>query len=502
MSATTAQPAGSVQRELELVAATVGHLDEVYMAGEWIAGDGGTYDVVSPSTEEVIASVSLPSLAQADRAIQLAHDLGQQSWSRVPVAERVEAVRRFCVAMEARFSQIAVAWALEAGAPVRYSKTLHRYAAAGAWQTALDCAVEALADVRRATPLGEVIVRREPVGVVVGVMAYNGPVVTVASKVIPALLAGCPVVVKAAPESQLVMRLLADCADEAGFPAGTLTLFAGDIDLGRRLTAHEQTDLVSLTGGTRAAQEIIDATRNRFARTHLELGGKSPALILEDAPVAETLRTLVAGATGGTGQLCALLSRILIPRSQWDEWLGALTEAWSKINVGDPLAPETLVGPLANAAARDRTESFVATARTEGATVASGGRRPPDLPTGYYYEPTLLVDVHRDSTLATTEVFGPATAVIAYDDLDDGIALANATTYGLAASVYTADREKAWYCAERIESGSVALNAWGPSVAAPYGGRKHSGWGREGGPEGIHEFTELKQILLGPGLAN
>jgi len=476
------------------------HTDSVFVAGEWIPGTKQT-DVISPTTEQSIVRVAVPDLDHARASVDAARDAGVENWSLMSAAERVAICTRFADLLEARLEEMGVLWALEAGMPVRYSKTLHRFGAVGAWRTAIESAEAVLAPSTRPSPLGEVTVLREPAGVVLAIMSYNGPLVTLASKVMPALLAGCPVVLKAAPESQLIMRVVAVCAADAGFPYGTLSILCGDADLGRWLTAHQDVDLVSLTGGRKAAQEIIEATRHRFARTHLELGGKGPAVILDDAPIDDVLRTLVAGATSGTGQVCALLSRILVSQNRHDEVIDALRAAWSGLRIGDPLEPSTQLGPLTTRAALERTEGFVARARGAGARVVHGGQRPAGFERGYFFEPTLVTDVSRDSDLALNEVFGPVTAVLTYTDVDDAVELANATDFGLSATVYSNDQDLALRCAKRIRAGSVAVNTYGPTLVAPFGGVKGSGWGREAGPEGIAEFTELKQILLAPSRA-
>jgi acyl-CoA reductase-like NAD-dependent aldehyde dehydrogenase len=482
--------------ELTVAGVVVPHADEVFVAGEWVPADGGSFDIVSPSSGEVVAKVGLPSAKQAESAIDAARE-GFSSWAGSSASQRVEICRRFCAALEDRLDDMGTVWAVEAGMPVRYSRGLHRIAAVSAWQTLLATAEDALRSERRTTALGDVLVRREAAGVVAAIMAYNGPLVTVASKVLPALLAGCPVIVKAAIESQLIMRIVAEAATTAGFPTGALSILCGDVQVGRTLVDSPAVDMVSLTGGQAAAQQIIDATQGRFARTHLELGGKSPAVILDDADLSATLKTLVPGATGGSGQVCALLSRILVSERRHDEVVEALRGAWQRLRIGDPLDPETRVGPLTTRAALERTEGFVTRAVTAGATVVAGGARPAGFEAGWYYEPTLITDVSRDSDLAQNEVFGPVTAVLTFTDLDDAIRLANDTQFGLAASVYTADVEAGVECAGRIHAGSVAVNAFGPAITAPFGGVKGSGWGREAGPEGILEFTELKQILIG-----
>lgn len=481
--------------ELTVAGVVVPHAEEVFVAGEWVPAEGGTFDVVSPSDGVVVASVGLPSVKQAESAIAAARE-GLVSWAGSSVLQRVEVCRRFCAVLEDRLDDMGAVWAVEAGMPVRYSRGLHNIAAVSAWKTLLASAEDALLAERRRTALGEVLVLREAAGVVAAIMAYNGPLVTVASKVLPALLAGCSVVVKAAVESQLIMRIVAEAASTAGFPAGVLSILCGDVELGRTLVASPAVDMVSLTGGQVAAQHIIDATQGRFARTHLELGGKSPAVILDDADLAVTLKTLVPGATGGAGQVCALLSRILVSEQRHDEVVEALRSAWQRLQIGNPLDPDTRVGPLTTRAALERTEGFVARAVAAGSTVVAGGARPVGFEAGWYYQPTLITNVARDSDLAQNEVFGPVTAVLTYTDLDDAIRLANDTRFGLAASVYTADVEAGIECASRLEAGSVAINSFGPAITAPFGGVKGSGWGREAGPEGILEFTELKQILI------
>ncbi|MFE5502004.1 aldehyde dehydrogenase family protein [Amycolatopsis japonica] len=476
----------------------VPHPDELFLAGDWVPADGGRRQIVSPSTGEPVATVGLPSEKHALAAIQAARE-ALSTWAELPVPERVEICGRFCAAMEERLEDMGAVWAVESGMPIRYSRTLHRFAAVAAWRTLLESASNVLCDDSRESALGDVVLRREAAGVVAAVIAYNGPLVTIASKVLPALLAGCPVIVKAAIESQLIMRIIADCAAGAGFPEGALSILCGDAEVGRTLAASPYVDMVSLTGGRVAAQQIIEATRHRFARTHLELGGKSPALILDDADLTVVLKTLVPGATSGGGQICAALSRILVPERRHDEIVEVLRQAWEGLTIGDPLDPRTQLGPLASRSVVERTEGFLARAVDDGARIVTGGKRPAGLGGGWYFEPTLVTDVARDSELAQNEVFGPVTAVLTYTDPEDGLRLANDTSYGLSASVYTADRAKGVEYARRIRAGSVAVNAFGPALTAPFGGMKGSGWGREAGPEGILEFTELKQILQGPG---
>jgi acyl-CoA reductase-like NAD-dependent aldehyde dehydrogenase len=488
-----------VAREsLEVAGVSIQHPDEVFVGGAWEPGDGGTYDVISPATEGIVAQVQRAGSGNAAHAVDVAADQGLKKWATLPVDERVAVVRRFCERMEAQLPDMERVWAVEAGFAVRYSRTLHRFGAIGAWQTALDVAENVLAPQHRESPLGRVVVSHEPAGVVFAIMSYNGPLVTIASKVVPALLAGCPVIVKFAQESQLVLRMVSQAAAEAGFPAGAISLLGASAAVGQTISENPLVDVVSLTGGSGAAHQIIEATSPRFARTHLELGGKSAAVILEDADLDQALRSLVPGATGGTGQVCAILSRIVVPASRHDELIERLKQAWEALPIGDPLDPQVKVGPMSNPAAIERTKGFVERAIADGATLVTGGGRPEGFDRGWYYRPTLITDVAPDSDLAHNEVFGPVTAVLTYTDVNEAIAIANGTQFGLSASVYTTDEARGLEVARQIQAGSVAINTFGPTLTAPFGGVKGSGWGREAGPEGILEFTELKQVVVAP----
>lgn len=474
----------------------VKHAEGVYIGGDWRTASGSVHTVVSPTTEESVVDARHPSTTDALAAIDAA-DNARDVWAATAVADRVAACARWLEAVDERAADLDTVWAVEAGMPVRHGRALYRFAAVPAWRSAMAAAERILADDRRESELGDVLLRREPVGVVVAILPYNGPVVTVASKVIPALLAGCPVVIKAAPETQLTMSIVAECAQLAGFPPGVLSVVCGGVDIGQTLTRDPRVDMVSLTGGHVAAQDVLAATHERYARVQLELGGKSPAVILDDAPLDTALRSLIPGTTNAAGQVCALLSRILVSRRRHDEVVERLRIGFERLRIGDPLEPATHVGPLINTAAVNRTEGFVAQALSDGAELVTGGRRPEGRDAGHYYLPTLFTEVPEDAQLVRREVFGPVTAVQVYDDVEDAVRLANATDFGLSGAVFTADTDAGVEIAARIRAGSVGVNAFGPAMSAPFGGVKASGWGREAGPEGILGFTELKQILIG-----
>ncbi len=471
--------------------------DALLIGSRWQPSSGPSVEVVSPVTGQPVATVVAPSLADADASVAAAAEAYRGEWPRLPLTRRREICERFCELLEAELGRIGEVWAVESGIPVRWSTTLHRFAARTAWRTALASAEAALASEARTTPVGDVVIEHDPVGPVLAVLPYNGPLATIGSKVIPALLAGTSVVVKAAPESALMMRIVAQCAVEADFPPGVLSILAGEVEVSRHLVRQPAIELISFTGGPRAAADILTGTAQRLPRTVFELGGKSPAVLLDDVDLDRTMRSLVAGAMSGAGQVCAALSRILVPTHRHDEIVDALATAYRALRIGDPLDPTTDHGPLANRAAYERTIDFVDTALSEGASIACGGRRPAGFDTGWFYEPTLLTDVGEQDTVVQNEVFGPVTVVQRYHDDDDAVRIANSTDYGLAASVYSPDRDRALSVARRIRAGSVAINTFGPTMAAPFGGVKRSGWGRECGPEGIREFTETKQLLLG-----
>ncbi|MFC9555237.1 aldehyde dehydrogenase family protein [Rhodococcus sp. NPDC056960] len=473
-------------------------LDKVFIAGEWVTStDSGTIDVVMPSTEEVVATVPAPTTADADAAVTAAREAFDAGpWPRMTIEERARVCRVFADELEARLDAMNRAWMFESGYTLAHSEMINSGAGPAIWGHAIGIAPSLNWEEIRKNAASEVLIQRQPVGTVLAILTYNGPVPLMGMKVIPALLAGCTVVVKFAPESQLTSRLILDAAKSAGFPRGVISGLAAELETSKHLVQHPDVDMVHMTGGTAVAKEVVQQTSHRLARTALELGGKSPAIIADDVDIDEVLATLVPGATGGCGQVCVALSRILVSRNRYDEVVAKLAEAFDAIKVGNPFDPGTDLGPLANKRSVERTERMLAKAIEQGAVVAAGGMRPDGLERGFYFAPTLLRDVTSDMEIAQEEVFGPITVVIAYDDLDDAVRIANDTEFGLAASVYAKDRDKALEIAKRIRSGGVALNLAGCSLTEPFGGVKQSGWGRECGAEGILEFTELKQILL------
>lgn len=477
---------------------TVPGLDQVFIGGAWVSpSTDAMVDVICPSSEEVVARVADPSPADADKAVAAARKAFDEGpWPRMSPQERADVCARLADELEARLDVANRAWLWEAGAPIAHGEMINSGAGKMVWRHALDIAPSLPWEERRTTPTGEVIIQRQPIGTVLGILTYNGPVVLMGMKIFPALLAGCTVIIKHAPESPLTSRVVAEAVEAAGFPEGVVSVLAAGTETTQHLVSHEGVDMVHITAGATIAKDVVHRTADRLARTALELGGKSAAIIADDADLETVMATLVDGACGFNGQVCVALSRVLVSRERYDEVVDLLAQAYSSIKVGDPFDPETQRGPLAVQRAVERCEYYVKVAQEEGAKVVAGGKRPEHLSKGYYFEPTLLRDVDNSMRVAREEIFGPITAVIPYDDMDDAIRIANDSDFGLAASIYTADPDVALDVARRLHSGGVAINLAGVCLTEPFGGVKQSGWGRECGAEGILEFTEIKQILL------
>lgn len=475
----------------------IDHLNSLYIGGEWHAhSDAELVDVISPTTEVSIARVAMPTIADADRAALAAQQaFSQGPWPNMPIGERIEVCERLCDALESRLDDLNRAWAFESGPTIAHGEMINSGAGVAIWRGALAAA----ADIPWEEDRGDALICREPIGSVLGILTFNGPIVLMGMKIIPALLAGCTVVVKPAPESALTARLLAAALDEANFPAGVVSVLPAGTQVTQHLVSHPAIDMVALTGGTAIGVDVVKRTADRLARTALELGGKSPAIIAEDADLDQVVQTLGEGASGFNGQVCVSLSRILAPASRYDEVVEAMASYLQALRIGDPFDPSTDRGPLAVARARDRVEHYVSGAKADGVQIITGGQRPKHLDRGWFYEPTLLAGVRNEMRIAQEEVFGPITSVIAYNNIDEAVNIANASPFGLAASVYSTDTAHALDIAKRIRAGGVAINMAGVSLTQPFGGYKQSGWGRECGPEGILEFTQIKQIISGGG---
>ncbi|MET9327671.1 aldehyde dehydrogenase [Tsukamurella sp. NPDC003166] len=466
--------------------------DRFYIGGAWRpAASAETVDVVSPTTDETIARVALGAPSDMDAAVAAARDAFDRGpWPRMSVAERAALIRGFRDRLAGHGEQIAVTVTTEMGCPI----TQTRAAQVGASTALLDINLE-LAEqypwrYTRSGRTGNAVVLRRPVGVVAAIVPWNSPVAVAMLKLAPALVAGCTVVLKPAPESPLSAHFLARAAAEAGLPPGVLNIVAADRAAGEHLVTHPGVDKVSFTGSTTAGRRIASACGNDLRRVTLELGGKSAAIILDDADLDAAVTSLRGASFRYNGQACVGKTRIIATRRRYAEVVDALTAMVGDLRVGDPADPDTEIGPLVSARQRDRVETYIAQGRAEGARVTVGGGRPADRPAGQFVQPTVFADVRSDMVIAQEEIFGPVICVLTADDEDEAIDIANDSAYGLSGAVYSADLDHAFAVAQRIRTGGVDINGAGIGFHAPFGGVKRSGIGREAGLEGFDAFVE------------
>jgi acyl-CoA reductase-like NAD-dependent aldehyde dehydrogenase len=381
----------------------------------------------------------------------------------------------------------------EIGAPVAASKGYHA-AVLHMWESAIDLLGGYPFSEERETAEGMVRLIRTPIGVVGTITPWNAPVPSASMKLPTALAAGCTVVLKPAPEGPVSTMMLAEAIEAAELPEGVVSVIPAGREVGEHLVRHPDVDKIAFTGSTAAGRRIMSLCAERVARVTLELGGKSAGIIADDIDVTGFLNDLVFAGIGHSGQVCAALTRILVPRYRHEEVVDAVAEIMRSVIVGDPADPETVLGPLASERQRDRVEAYVALGINEGARVIVGGRRPPHLERGWFYEPTLFAEVDNSMRIAQEEIFGPVLCVIPFDDTADAIRIANDSMYGLSGAVYANDIDLAAQIAREVRTGQMWVNTWGMCVSQPFGGFKQSGLGREGGVEGIAAYLEPKLI--------
>jgi aldehyde dehydrogenase (NAD+) len=472
--------------------------DAFFIDGGWAAPAGSdVLEVVSPHSEEVVARVPEGSPADIDAAVaaaRAAFDSGP--WPRMSPAERIEVVQQFSHLYAGSLAAMADLITLEMGSPTSFSNLAQSPAPWMQIEAFLGIAREFPWEESRPGVLGApVVVRREPIGVVAAIPPWNVPQFTIMSKVVPAILAGCTVVVKPAPETPLDAYLMAELLQEAGVPAGVVNVVAGGREVGEHLVGHPGVDKVAFTGSTAAGRKIAAVCGEQLKRVSLELGGKSAAIVLDDADLAATMEGLKFTALMNSGQACVAQTRILASRARYDEVLDALVETVGAMQVGDPMDPATEIGPLVAQRQQERVEKYIALGQEEGARVALGGNGMPDgLSSGWYVRPTIFADVDNGMRIAQEEIFGPVLSVIPYDNVADAVRIANDSDYGLAGTVWTGDDEAGLDVARQVRAGTYGVNTYTMDFAAPFGGFKASGIGREFGPEGLGQYTELKSI--------
>ena len=472
--------------------------DGLYIAGAFApATSGGVIDVISPHTEEVIATVAAAGPADIDWAVESARQAFDKGpWPRLPVQERIEVLQRLAALYAEHLEEMAQVITTEMGSPISFSRMVQAPMPLGMLSYYLETGATFPFQETRPGMLSDVIVRRQPVGVVAAITPWNVPQAVTMPKLAPALVAGCTVVHKPAPESPLDALLLARLAHEAGLPPGVLNVVPAGREVGEHLVKHSGVDKVSFTGSTMAGRRIAALCGDRLARCSLELGGKSAAIILDDADLASTIEGLRFASLLNSGQACVAQTRILAPRERHDEFVDALVELVGSLRVGDPDDPATEVGPLVAERQRHRVEDYVRLGEEEGAKIAVGGGRPAGLDRGWYVEPTVFVGVDNAMRISREEIFGPVLTVTPYDDEAEAIAIANDSEYGLAGSVWTADVDHGVEVATKVDTGTFGVNRYTMEFGAPFGGFKASGLGREMGPEGLGTYLETKSIAI------
>jgi len=453
-----------------------------------------TVPVVEAATGDVIGTGPSATPADVDDAVAAAHSPQATAWRHSTAAERAEILLRFAAAVKSRSRTAAELASRENGMPITLSRAVNGSfpAALLRYYAQLICGVEP--EEVRPSMIGHTVVRREPVGVVGAITAWNYPQALAAMKIAPALAAGCPVILKAAPETCLDALLFGEAAVEAGLPEGVLSVIPGDAAAGAHLVTHPGVDKVAFTGSTATGRKIGEACGRLIRPVTLELGGKSAAIICDDADLDLTMKGLRTQAFINNGQTCYLSSRILAPRSRYGEVVDALAALAGSLTVGNPLDDTTEIGPLVSERQRRRVLGYIAAGTSSGAKLVAGGSIPPEQPRGWFVEPTVFADVDNTDAIAQEEIFGPVLTVIPYDGDGDAVDLANASPFGLAGTVWSADTGRAMQIARQVRTGTIGVNDYQLDMRSPFGGVKASGLGRELGPEALDAYQVLKSI--------
>ncbi len=475
------------------------HLDKLFIDGQWVApSSDATITVIDSATETpafTVAEARAADVARAVAAARQAFDTGP--WPRLTHDERAWYLRAIAAALRERSEEIGGLWPRETGVLHSMARGV---AAGAAWRFDFYASLaETFPFEEEMTPTagGEFgLLVREPVGVVGAIVPWNAPLGLMSSKMAPALLAGCTAVLKLSPEAPGEGYVLAEIAEGIGLPPGVLNVLTADREVSELLVRNPDVDKISFTGSTVAGRRIASICGERIARCTLELGGKSAAVVLDDIDLGRAARAIASAECSISGQVCSSLTRVVVSRHRHDELVDALSSIFSNLRVGDPFDPESQMGPLASQRQLERVLGFMSTGVEQGATLAAGGGRPHDHARGYFVEPTVFGNVDNDSTIAREEIFGPVLSVIPAADERDAVRIANDTIYGLNASVFTDDVERARSVATELRSGTVGHNAFRTDVGIAFGGFKQSGIGREGGREGLYPYLETKTVIL------
>jgi acyl-CoA reductase-like NAD-dependent aldehyde dehydrogenase len=468
--------------------------EQLYIGGEWVdpAGDG-MIEVVDSTTEQVMGRVPEGTAADVDRAVVAAR-AGFEVWSQVPMFDRQEACRAIGAGLAERGPEIAALISREVGMPMNLSMTIQ----AGLPAMSFASMAEVMEETAWEERTGNSLIVREPVGVVGAITPWNYPLHQLCAKVAPALAAGCAVIAKPSEVTPLNAFILAEVLHGLGLPAGVFNLVPGYGPIvGEAMAEHPGIDMISFTGSTRAGRRVSEVAAGTVKRVALELGGKSPAVVLDDADMQKSVVDVVGRCYLNSGQTCSALTRMLVPRERLPEVEAIAAAVAEQVKVGDPFDQDTTIGPLVSDAQRERVRGYIRKGQEEGAKLVAGGEDPPaGADRGYFVRPTVFSEVDPAMTIAQEEIFGPVLSIIPYDSEDDAVRIANDSIYGLAGGVWSGDPERAQRVARRIRTGQVEINGATFNPLAPFGGYKQSGHGRELGKFGLEEFLEVKAIQL------
>ena len=476
----------------------IAHSGRFFIDGDWVEpSSSAKINVITPSTEELFISVAEAQTADIDRAVAAARKAFDRGpWPRMSHVERAGYLRAIAKRLTARIPDLCRIWTSEAGVTCTHANGVVS-AVSAVYEYYASLAEHFVFEERHKPAAGNVgILVREPVGVVGAIIPWNGPLFLSAYKSAPALLAGCSIVLKASPQAPGSAYVMAEVMEEVGLPKGVFNVVTADREVSEALVRHPGVDKITFTGSDAAGKRIAAICGERIARCTLELGGKSAAVVLDDYDLETVAKSISKSARMNAGQVCSSLTRVIVTRRRHDQLVDAMSSAFASIRVGDPFDAATEMGPLAMSRQRDRVEGYIAKGKAEGATLASGGGRPKHLKRGFFIEPTVFGNVNNSMTIAREEIFGPVVSVIPAESEDQAIDIANDTPFGLNASVFTNDVERAYQAARRLRTGTVGHNSYRSDLTISFGGFKQSGIGREGGTEGLLPFLEAKTIIL------
>lgn len=468
--------------------------DKLFINGQWVKPAGsGNIDVINSTTEQVMGRIPEGTAEDVNAAVAAAK-AAFESWSTTSIEERRRYLQLIADKLAAKKEEIAALVAAEVGMPLPLATAVQ----AGMPAMVMGSYAQMLGDFQFEETIGKSLVVKEPVGVVGCITPWNFPLHQVVCKVAPALAAGCTVVLKPSEVAPLTAFVLAEIIADIGLPAGVFNLVTGyGPVVGEAIASHPDVDMVSFTGSTRAGKRVSELAAQTVKKVSLELGGKSANVILDDADFDKAVKSGVGACYFNSGQTCSALTRMLVPRSRYDEAVAIAKKTAEGFTVGDPLGGAAKLGPLVSATQRDRVIGYIKKGIEEGATLVCGGTEMPEgLEKGYFVRPTVFANVNNKMTIAQEEIFGPVLSIIPYEDEDDAVRIANDTIYGLAGGVWSGDPERAKRVARRLRTGQVEINGGKFNAMAPFGGYKQSGNGRELGKYGLEEFLEVKAMLM------